>query len=232
MTASKVEKIVKRNGSVVNFDKEHIVNAIFKAAREVGGEDKRLAELLADKVVYQLELSQKEGIYHSVEEVQDIIEKELIEAGHARTAKAFILYRYEHNKQRKGVETSTTFDGNIPYKKIWQVLNGGIDHDCYSEEKINQRIENGTYPKLISEVTEKYEADIAAAAEKIIARLPEVRIVIVAGPSSSGKTTTTLKVGEHLKRQGYELLPLLKRTPLTSRLLFPVTVLHLTYSHE
>ncbi len=206
MTTSKVEKIVKRNGSVVDFDKEHIVNAIFRAAREVGGEDKRLAELLADKVVYQLELSQKPGIYHSVEEVQDIIEKELIEAGHARTAKAFILYRYEHNKQRKGVETSTTFDGNIPYKKIWQVLNWGIDHDCYSVEKINQRIENGTYPKLIAEVTEKYEADIEAAAEKIIARLPEVRIVIVAGPSSSGKTTTTLKVGEHLKRQGYELV--------------------------
>ena len=102
MTVAKVEKIVKRNGRVVNFKKEQIVNAIFKAAVEVGGEDRRLAEILADKVVHQLELSQKPGSYHSVEEVQDIIERELIEAGHARTAKAFILYRYEHNKLREG----------------------------------------------------------------------------------------------------------------------------------
>lgn len=207
MTVAKVEKIVKRNGRVVNFKKEQIVNAIFKAAVEVGGEDRRLAEILADKVVHQLELSQKPGSYHSVEEVQDIIERELIEAGHARTAKAFILYRYEHNKLREGKEKTTfSSEGNIPYKKIWQVLNWAIDHNCFSIEHINKRIEDGTYPQLIQEVTEKYNADVASAAEKIIARIDKVRIVIIAGPSSSGKTTTTIKIGEHLKKMGYELV--------------------------
>ncbi|MDD3148874.1 MAG: ATP cone domain-containing protein, partial [Candidatus Riflebacteria bacterium] len=84
-----IEKIVKRNGEVVPFDKEKIVNAIFKAAVEVGGEDRRLAEILADKVVHQLEISKLPPALPSVEEVQDIIEKELIEAGHAKTAKTF-----------------------------------------------------------------------------------------------------------------------------------------------
>ena len=99
-----LEKIAKRNGQIVDFDKDKIVNAIFKAAVEVGGEDRRLAEILADKVVHQLELSQGNSAYHTVEDVQDIIEKELIEAGHARTAKAFILYRHDRNKRREESE--------------------------------------------------------------------------------------------------------------------------------
>ncbi len=205
--ASNIGKIVKRNGQVVPFDKEKIVNAIFRAAVEVGGHDRRLAEILAEKVVHQLELSKMPPALPSVEEVQDIIEKELIESGHAKTAKKFILYRYEHNKLRQGVEKqSASSSGNIPYKKIWQVLSWAVDHDCYSIDKINEHIEKGTYPKLVADVTAKYDADIASAAEKIIARLPEVRIVIIAGPSSSGKTTTTIKIGEHLQKQGYELV--------------------------
>ncbi|GAB4270506.1 MAG: hypothetical protein Kow0029_07320 [Candidatus Rifleibacteriota bacterium] len=204
---AEITKIVKRNGQIVPFDKEKIVNAIFKAAVSVGGEDRRLAEILADKVVHHLEITRNPPALPSVEEVQDLIEKELIESGHAKTAKEFILYRYIHNKLREGVEKqSTTSSGNIPYKKIWQILNWSIDHDCYSIDKINERIDNGTYPALVQEVTEKYNADVASAVEKIIARKDEVRIVIIAGPSSSGKTTTTIKIGEHLKKQGYELV--------------------------
>lgn len=207
MPHTPISKIVKRNGQVVPFDKEKIVNAIFKAAVQVGGEDRRLAEILAEKVVHHLEVTRNPPALPSVEEVQDIIEKELIESGHARTAKEFILYRYAHNKLRQGVEKQgATSSGNIPYKKIWQTLTWALDHDCYSVEKINARIENGTYPELVKEATEKYDADIASAVEKIIARKDDVRIVIIAGPSSSGKTTTTIKIGEHLAKQGYELV--------------------------
>lgn len=202
-----VEKIVKRNGQVVPFDKEKIVNAIFNAAIEVGGEDRRLAEILADKVVHQLELTKQPPALPSVEEVQDLIEKELIEAGHAKTAKTFIIFRHVHNKLREGQEKQqVSSSGNIPYKKIWQVLNWSIDNNCYSVDKINEHIEKGTYPDLVKAVTTKYDADIASAAEKIIARKDQVRIVIIAGPSSSGKTTTTIKVGEHLQKMGYELV--------------------------
>ncbi len=167
----------------------------------------RWAEILADKVVHHLALSKKPPALPSVEEIQDIIEKELIEEGHARTAKAFILYRADHAKLREGQDRqANATSGNIPYKKIWQVLNWSIDHDCFSIAKINERIAKGTYPQLVMEVTEKYQADVKAAAEKVLARKDEVRIVIIAGPSSSGKTTTTIKLEEQLKAQGFELL--------------------------
>jgi len=201
-----IEKIVKRNGQVVSFNKEKIITAIFKAAQSVGGKDRRVAEILAEKVAYHLEQIKSPKGIPSVEEVQDIIEKELIEDGHAKTAKAFILYRYEHAKIRTGKESDFATSGNIPYKKIWQVLNWSIDHDCFSIKKINDRIANGSYPNLVMEVTEKYETDLKAAVQKIVARQDQIRIVIIAGPSSSGKTTTTIKIGEHLKKLGYELL--------------------------
>lgn len=207
MTKNSIEHIVKRNGQVVPFDKEKVVNAIFKAAVNIGGSDRRLAEILADKVVHHLEMSSEPPVLPSVEEVQDIIEKELIEAGHASTAKEFILYRHIHNKLREGQEKQTAASsGNIPYKKIWQVLDWSIDNNCYSVEKLNEHIKNGTFPDLVERVTQKYSAEIDAAVEKIIARKDEVRIVIVAGPSSSGKTTTTIKIGEQLQKQGYELV--------------------------
>jgi uridine kinase len=201
-----ITKIVKRNGQVVAFDKEKIINAIFHAARSVGGSDRRLAELLADKVVYHLESTKKPSELPTVEEVQDMIEKELIEDGHAKTAKAYILYRVEHAKLRQGREAILATSGNIPYKKIWQVLNWAIDHTCVSIAQINERIANGTYPDLVLEVTEKYMADIKSAVDKVIARKEQIRIVIIAGPSSSGKTTTTIKIGEQLQKEGYELV--------------------------
>ena len=155
MSPNTIQKIVKRNGQVVAFSKEKIVNAIFKSAQSVGGQDRRMAEILAEKVFHQLELNKQPTALPSVEEVQDIIEKELIEEGHAKTAKAYILYRYEHNKLRQGKEKDNATSGNIPYKKIWQVLNWSIDHNCYSIQKINERISNGSFPQLVQEVSEK-----------------------------------------------------------------------------
>jgi len=99
-----VAKIKKRNGLTVNFEKEKITNAIFKAAKGVGGKDRQIAELLTELVVKNLEQEFKEDI-PSVEEVQDIIEKTLIERGHAKTAKAYILYRQQHKKIRETKDT-------------------------------------------------------------------------------------------------------------------------------
>jgi ribonucleoside-diphosphate reductase alpha chain len=95
-----VSKIRKRDGRTVEFDKEKITQAIFKAARAVGGRDKKLAEALADRVVAAVEEKFKDGI-PGVEDVQDFVEKILIEEGHARTAKAYILYRQKRAELRK-----------------------------------------------------------------------------------------------------------------------------------
>jgi anaerobic ribonucleoside-triphosphate reductase len=95
-----IKKVRKRDGSVVDFDKERITDAIFAAAVEVGGRDRRTAERLSDEVVKILEERYAERI-PGVEDIQDIVEKVLIERGHARTAKAYILYRKQHEELRK-----------------------------------------------------------------------------------------------------------------------------------
>lgn len=94
-------KIRKRDGRVVDFDIEKITNAIFKAAKAVGGENRELAEALAKKVVDELLRRHGEEGIPSVEEVQDIVETVLIRAGHAKTAKAYILYRRKRAELRE-----------------------------------------------------------------------------------------------------------------------------------
>jgi len=84
--------IRKRDGREVPFDETKITDAIFKAARAVGGEDRETAMRLTLDVLSMLK-AKYNGAGFGVEDVQDIVEKVLIEAGHARTAKAYILYR-------------------------------------------------------------------------------------------------------------------------------------------
>ncbi|MGE5550561.1 MAG: anaerobic ribonucleoside-triphosphate reductase [Bacteroidota bacterium] len=94
------KSIRKRDGRVVPFDRGKIAAAIFKAAKAVGGEDSQLAEELAEAVVKYLAARKNAGI-PTVEEVQDAVEKVLIETGHAKTAKAYILYRDRRTRLRE-----------------------------------------------------------------------------------------------------------------------------------
>ena len=95
-----VKKIRKRDGSVVFFQKDKISEAIWKAVRAVGGEDKERTVQLAGLVVDKLEEVYGEFGVPEVEEVQDLVEKILIEEGHAKVAKAYILYRKSHDELR------------------------------------------------------------------------------------------------------------------------------------
>jgi len=97
----KIKKIRKRDGRIVNFDSNKIAEAIWKAAKAIGGKDRALSAKLAEQVVETLEKQLKPGEIPSVEQVQDIVEKTLIENGHARTAKAYILYRQKRAEIRR-----------------------------------------------------------------------------------------------------------------------------------
>ncbi len=92
-------KIQKRNGAIVDFSSQKITEAIFKAAKAVGGENRALAEDLTRQVILAAERSFGDRI-PAVEEVQDVVEKTLIESGHAKTAKAYILYRQKRAESR------------------------------------------------------------------------------------------------------------------------------------
>lgn len=91
--------IKKRDGKIVTFDKDKIIEAIFKAAKSVGGEDRSIAESLANEVAEYIK-AKYEGRIPNVEDVQDCVEKVLIEKGHAKTAKSYILYRERRSKIR------------------------------------------------------------------------------------------------------------------------------------
>jgi len=96
----KIVKIRKRDGRIVDFDQNRITEAIWKAAQAVGGRDRKVAERLSNRVVGLLE-ERFPLKTPNVEDTQDIVEKVLIEEGHARTAKAYILYRKQHETFRK-----------------------------------------------------------------------------------------------------------------------------------
>jgi uridine kinase len=69
-------------------------------------------------------------------------------------------------------------------------------------EGLNHIIAHGELPDLVRAADRRYADETDAAAARILERGGKVRIVIVAGPSSSGKTTTTIKIGEKLKKAG------------------------------
>ncbi len=95
-----IETIIKRDGREVPFELDKITEAIFKAAQATGGRDRAMAEKLATQVIDYIENELNES-KPSVEFIQDAVEKTLIETGHARTAKEFILYRSVRSRKRE-----------------------------------------------------------------------------------------------------------------------------------
>ncbi len=209
MTTSEcpIRQIIKRDGNLVDYDRERITAAIFKAAASVGGSDRATAQSLALLVEGALVHAHDPLSPPSVEEIQDIVEAILVKTGHVKTARAYIIYRHERalaRAARSHLHIEAT--DNIPYKKIYEVLRWNMDHGCETVDGINHLIAEGRYPQLIKDCDQRYHDEVGVGADQVIARLPDVRIVIVAGPSSSGKTTTTIKVSEKLKAAGKELV--------------------------
>ena len=95
-----ITKVLKRDGSYQQYDLAKISNAIFKAAEACGGNDKELSNKLALQVENILEVRYALRV-PEVEEIQNLVEKVLIENGHAQTAKAFILYREKRKSARE-----------------------------------------------------------------------------------------------------------------------------------
>jgi ribonucleoside-triphosphate reductase len=141
-------QIVKRDGAIVPFRKEKIVLAIFKAASSVGGSDFAKAEELALDVVAEADRLYPNGIA-DVEGIQDLVEKILIEHGHAKTAKAYILYREKRRTARAHSAligaTADMFTGYLN-DRDWQV----------NENANTQKSINGLNNYIREEFTKNY----------------------------------------------------------------------------
>ncbi|MBQ5955628.1 MAG: anaerobic ribonucleoside triphosphate reductase [Firmicutes bacterium] len=144
-----IKKIVKRDGRTVDYDINKIADAIFKAAQVLGGKDHDLSLEIAQEVEdYLLEVCHNQ--VPTVEQIQDAVEKVLIENGHARTAKEYILYRAERTRAR---------DMNTKLMKIYEDLTfkDAKDNDIKRENaNIDGNTAMGTMLKYGSEGAKEF----------------------------------------------------------------------------
>jgi ribonucleoside-triphosphate reductase len=151
----------KRDGRLESFDQERITNAIWKAAKAVGGKDRELAKRLSDQVVAELQRRFGDEGVPTVEEIQDLVEKILIENGHARTAKAYILYRKQHQDLRELASLLSSADMVDQYLEIedWRVRENS--NMSYSLQGLNNYLSSTVIAKYW--ITRIYPPNIADA---------------------------------------------------------------------
>jgi ribonucleoside-diphosphate reductase alpha chain len=163
-------KIKKRDGRIVRFDQSKITEAVWKAAQSVGGRDHELAEKISEQVVSVLNVFFKdENAIPSVEQIQDLVEKILMEKGHAKTAKAYILYRQKHKELREqkeeilGMPSDTKFSVNalkiLQQRYLLKDMNGKV---IESPEQMFRRVASN-----IAKADEKYKGFDPKESEEI-----------------------------------------------------------------
>ena len=151
----------KREGKLESFDQDRITNAVWKAAKAVGGKDREQARKISDQVLDELKNRFGEDGVPTVEEIQDLVEKTLIGNSHARTAKAYILYRKQHQDQRELAALLSDADLVDQYLEIedWRVRENS--NMSYSLQGLNNYLSSTVIAKYwISRI---YPSNIADA---------------------------------------------------------------------
>ena len=120
------QKVIKRDGQIVEFDSEKITNAICKASNVTKEIDQFTARRLTKNVIKIVNDFVKEKQSNleapTVEEIQDIVEKVLLSSEYKQTAKSYILYREQHNKMRDFAKNASIDMVDDYLKQLdWQV---------------------------------------------------------------------------------------------------------------
>ena len=158
-----VKQVRKRDGRVVAFNEAKIADAIFKAACAVGGTDRAMADELAAVVSMFLEKNYQ-GSSPGIEDIQDLVEKILIETGHAKTAKAYILYRDRRARIREQMQVRKTKADRASTTDMSLLVDAGRHDEIQSWDKTK-----------IADALVK-EADLEPALADEIARAVEEKI--------------------------------------------------------
>jgi uridine kinase len=230
---NRIVKVQKRNRALVKFDAARIRRAILGAAKSNGGfhhdylpgtndtifqawnTDEKIAEFLADTVVVCLNSDPHHLIANfppTIEMIQDEVLHALRSYGFQHTADAYACYRWGRHWLREGALTPNRFVGNgFPKAQMEQTLAWNRQRGCDTVAGLNEIVRQGKLKPLVEESLALYEQSLDEAAAKVIARLnagDRLRMMWVSGPSSSGKTTTTVKLTERLQQQGLRFLML------------------------
>ena len=230
---NRIVKVQKRNRALVRFDVSRIWKAIFRAAESIGGfrqdfvpgvNDKifeahgdyeSLATFLADAVVICLNSDPHHLIANfppTIEVIQDEVLHALRSYGFQQTADAYECYRWGRHWLREGAITPAKFIGNgFPQDRMQRTLAWNRKRGVHTVADLNEAVRSGRIKPVVEESLALYENSLDEAADKILARLDgsnQMRMIWISGPSSSGKTTTTVKLTERLEKHGLRFLML------------------------
>ena len=130
-----IKTVQKRDGRVVPFESDKITFAVFKALRATGNPNRELAEAIMQSVISKLKTNTP-----SVEEIQDLVELELFEQKHFDVAKAYIIYRKQHDGIRNVKELFSNIDIVDDYinNNDWRIKESA--NSTYSLQGMNQHI--------------------------------------------------------------------------------------------
>jgi len=230
---NRIVKVQKRNRALVRFDPVHIRRAIERAAESIGGfttdhhpgindrifqscgSDDAIADFLADAVVICLNSNPHHLIANfppTIELIQDEVLHALRSYGFQHTADAYACYRWCRHWLREGAITPEQFVGNgFPQARLAEADAWNRQHGCESVAALNELTQRGQLRPLIEASLARYETSLDAAAQQMMTRLnggDRIRMMWISGPSSSGKTTTTVKLTQRLQRHGLRFLML------------------------
>ncbi len=230
---NRIVKIQKRNRALVKFDPARICQAMFRAAESIGGfqqdflpgvnekifsafgPDQGIAAFLADTAIVCLNSDPHHFISNfppTIETIQDKVLHVLRSHGFQKTADAYECYRWSRHWLREGAITPAQFAGNgFPRERMQQTLEWNRQQGVDTVAGLNEKVRTGKIRDTISHSLAAYEASLDEAAKKVVARLnrgDQLRMLWVGGPSSSGKTTTTVKLTQRLEKNGLRFLML------------------------
>ncbi len=230
---NKIGKVLKRNHALVAFEQERIIRAIRRAADSIGGfdqdylagvndrvfaagkTDEGIAQFLSDLVVVCLNAKPEHLVSNfppTVEEIQDVVVHVLKSTGFSVTADAYTCFRWGHHWIRQGAITEEQFVGNgYPPEYMKKLLAWNHEHGCDTVEGLNEIVRTGELKSLVDAAIAEYERSLDQAAEKVLARIEsgdDIQMIWISGPSSSGKTTSTVKLAQRLELQGLRFLML------------------------
>ena len=169
-------KIIKRDGSKVDFELEKIKRAIYKAFKSVDSSitDEKL-EYIAQKIVKTIEEKFPADHTVTVEEVQDLVELNLIDENYYREVKSFILYRAKHNMDRKVISDFTNYISDKGLMELISKVQREFDSQRYPIESLYFKFESFTKPEMNDK--EILDAVIRAASELTSKEAPDWEIV-------------------------------------------------------
>jgi len=173
-------------------------------------ENKEIAGFLLGKLKHYagVKLSGAQ-IYPGREYIMDMIEKTLKEIGETEIAESFMIFREGKNKIKNGEISGIQFTNNgIPYDVCRKTLEWNIAHDCESLFNLNGWVlgrGDKDIRELIDLAEKRFRGDVDEVVDKIMARKNEIKMIIIAGPSCSNKTTTTVITGRELSKVGLKL---------------------------